>query len=301
MLKMGTDRDMPMTTAELPSPAAPENLKSVRESRGLSLQDIFTTTRISLVNLAALEDENFAKLPPPIYTKNFICKYSRTVGIDEKPLLQRYERYIAALTRPVEVSEIKNQWPENKMRYWVLYGSLALAVIVGIIVLAAFLNHGNKPAAPPTVSALPEPASLLPPSPVETAPTHAGASAAAPAVPAPSPLPPASVAAGKTGMDVKPSDSAGNAAPPAVSDKQYTYRLVIKATEQTWLKITEDKTYSREMLLKPGEEIERRAMEGFRLEIGNAGGVDVTFQEKPLGVLGKHGEVVVVSLPEGNP
>jgi hypothetical protein len=67
------------------------------------------------------------------------------------------------------------------------------------------------------------------------------------------------------------------------------------------MRIVEDKKNSREVLLKPGEQIERRAMEGFRLEIGNAGGVELTFQQKHLGPLGRHGEVIAISLPMDNP
>ncbi len=305
MLKMSADRDIPTTTHEAPAPDAMdalESLKSVREGRGLSLQDIFNTTRISLVNLAALEDEDFARLPPPIYTKDFISKYSRTVGIDEKPLLIRYDRYMTTLNRPAEPIEIKNHWPENRMRYWFLYGSLALVVAVGIIVLATFLNHGNRPAASPTVTAPP-----LPPPPVETATAKAGTPTAVQNGPAPSALPPTTAAA-KPAPARPPATvaavvpiSAANAVPPADTDKQYKYHLLIRATETTWMRIVEDKMNSREVLLKPGEQIERRAMEGFRLEIGNAGGIELIFQQKHLGPLGRHGEVIVVSLPRENP
>ncbi|MGZ3580241.1 MAG: RodZ domain-containing protein [Syntrophales bacterium] len=50
------------------------------------------------------------------------------------------------------------------------------------------------------------------------------------------------------------------------------------------------------MLLQPGEKIEREASQ-FIIIVGNAGGIDITFQGKSLGNLGKEGEVVHITLP----
>ncbi len=61
---------------------------------------------------------------------------------------------------------------------------------------------------------------------------------------------------------------------------------------------TKSRNPSYQVLLKPGERIERTAADFFLLDIGNAGGVNLTFQGKPLGSLGKQGEVIHVRLPE---
>ncbi|MBW6485816.1 MAG: DUF4115 domain-containing protein [Syntrophobacterales bacterium] len=268
----------PANTGSAPE-ATEADLKTLREARGLSLPDIFATTRISIVNLAALENGDFKSLPSPIYTKSFIKKYAMTVGIDEKPLLDRYEVYLAATDKPAETEEVRKPWPESGRRYLFLYGSLALAIIVGIIVLTIFFYNGNKPAAPvlPAVKPASEPAALP------------AASNAAPTAMPPQAAAPVSLAPEKT---VSPSP-----------DQSQTgkYHLVVEARELTWMRIVADKKNRTEVLLKPGEKIERRAAEGFQLYIGNAGGIDLFFQGKPLGAPGKRGAVVTVNLPAEEP
>jgi cytoskeleton protein RodZ len=74
--------------------------------------------------------------------------------------------------------------------------------------------------------------------------------------------------------------------------------LTIEATDQTWLKIAVDDDRPYEILLKPGEKIYREASEKFTIDIGNAGGVNILFQGKSLGVLGKRGDVIHLTLPE---
>ncbi len=77
-----------------------------------------------------------------------------------------------------------------------------------------------------------------------------------------------------------------------------TLHLIIDAKELTWARITEDLNSPSQVLLKPGDRIERRASDFFQLDIGNAGGIDLIFQGKPLGKLGKLGQVIHIRLPE---
>src|SRR5208337_1048957 len=82
-------------------------LKEKRESLGLTLKDIFQRTRISVVNLEAIENGALHLLPVPIYTRNFIKTYARALDIDSKPILESYENYLNSL------KIIENQSPEN--------------------------------------------------------------------------------------------------------------------------------------------------------------------------------------------
>ncbi len=112
------------------------DLKTAREARGLSLNDIFQATRVSMINLQALENGDFKALPPPVYTRNFIRKYARAVGIDEKPLLKRYEKYLESQNPPREEPGVQKPWPEASRRYRFLFGSLAAVIVAGILVYA---------------------------------------------------------------------------------------------------------------------------------------------------------------------
>jgi cytoskeleton protein RodZ len=79
---------------------------------------------------------------------------------------------------------------------------------------------------------------------------------------------------------------------------QKTLHLVIEARELCWVRITEDRAPSSQVLLKQGDRIERTAADFFLLDIGNAGGVNLTFQGNALGSPGKRGQVVHLRLPE---
>jgi cytoskeleton protein RodZ len=74
--------------------------------------------------------------------------------------------------------------------------------------------------------------------------------------------------------------------------------LVIETRDLSWIRITEDQNPSYQVLLKPGDRIERLASDYFQLDIGNAGGVNLIYQGKSLGSLGKQGEVIHLRLPE---
>ena len=129
--------------AEAKTPELPlENvasLKAAREARGLSLNDVFNATRVSRINLEALENDDFDRLPPPVYTRNFIRKYAQAVGVDEKPILDRYEKHREGLTPSCEETEVQKPWPEDGRRYRFLFGTLAAVIVAGVLVYAIFL------------------------------------------------------------------------------------------------------------------------------------------------------------------
>lgn len=69
-------------------------LRKVRESRGLGPEDIMAATRIAKVYLLAIEAENFAKLPAPVYIRGFIMQISRLLKLPADRVTAAYlERY----------------------------------------------------------------------------------------------------------------------------------------------------------------------------------------------------------------
>jgi cytoskeleton protein RodZ len=273
---MDEKKDMTVERASSPQETVLD-LKAVRETRGLSLKAIFETTRVGLVNLTAVENSDFDRLPPPVYARNFIRKYARAVGIDEKPILDRYEKHLESLKPPQEETEVRKPWPETGRRYRFLFMSLAAVIAAGILVSAIFLyDQGGKPPLPAPVLESPSPAQVIP----------------VPAQTAAVPNAPAQITASKTA----PAPAGKSILPPAAAGKMY--HLVIEARELTWIRITEDRNPAYQALLKPGDKIKRMASDYFQLDIGNAGGIDLTFQGKPLGSIGKQGQIIHMRLPE---
>ena len=76
--------------------------------------------------------------------------------------------------------------------------------------------------------------------------------------------------------------------------------LQLKAVEQTWLSLQADDQSGQDMILKLGEEITFQASARILMKLGNAGGLDLVLNGKPLGKLGKSGEVLnLIVTPQG--
>jgi len=71
-----------------------EKLRKQREQRGLELDAISNTTKISTRMLRALEDEHFDQLPGGVFNKGFVRAYARQIGLNEE---EAVTDYLAAL------------------------------------------------------------------------------------------------------------------------------------------------------------------------------------------------------------
>jgi cytoskeletal protein RodZ len=71
-------------------------LATIRRNRGVSLEQISASTKISVRSLEAIERGEFRKLPGGIYNTNYIRQYARAIDYDEATLLESYRRQMAA-------------------------------------------------------------------------------------------------------------------------------------------------------------------------------------------------------------
>lgn len=67
-----------------------EALRSERQSRSVSLEDISHTTKVTVRNLQALEADAFDQLPGGILSKGIVRSYVRFLGLDEREWVARY-------------------------------------------------------------------------------------------------------------------------------------------------------------------------------------------------------------------
>jgi cytoskeletal protein RodZ len=72
-------------------------LSTIRQNRGISLQQIAELTKISIRSLEAIERGEFRKLPGGIYNTNYIRQYARAIDYDEVALLAFYQREMATV------------------------------------------------------------------------------------------------------------------------------------------------------------------------------------------------------------
>jgi len=68
-----------------------EKLKTVRRSAGLTLSEMAAKTKVQKSFLHALETGDYARLPDPVYTRNFLKIYVRALGGDVTYFLEQFE------------------------------------------------------------------------------------------------------------------------------------------------------------------------------------------------------------------
>jgi cytoskeleton protein RodZ len=66
-----------------------KDLKNLRESQGLDLNDVHRVTKISPTVLEAIENENIARLPS-IYLKSFLKSYAEMLQVDTDIVVDGY-------------------------------------------------------------------------------------------------------------------------------------------------------------------------------------------------------------------
>ncbi len=72
-------------------------LTTIRRNRGISLEQIAQSTKISVRSLQAIERGEFKKLPGGIYNTNYIRQYARAIDYDEAAILAVYHRQMSSV------------------------------------------------------------------------------------------------------------------------------------------------------------------------------------------------------------
>ena len=291
------------------------DLKTARENSGLTLKELFERTRISVVNLEAIENGDFHLLPVPIYTRNFIKTYADALGVDAKSALQRYEDYLQELQ--IKESEQVTEAPPREPLAVMLGRYKAylwlVSIIIVIISVSFFVSIYNKPSLEtPLEKSLPTEATpkaviTEPPAQNKAMPDHLPINVN---LPGQEHLIIPNQAAGEQKQPVQKAEETQkpDAQAPAVAPKSSKTKkaapvedeessvLVVHATEETWLRIQADDEEPFQVLLRPGENISHKAGR-FNMDIGNAGGVRIQLDGKTIENLGKTGQVIHLRLP----
>jgi cytoskeleton protein RodZ len=238
-------------------------LRGLREAKGVSLDDISRSTRVGRRHLEALESDKLEDLPDRVFVKGFISAYCSTL---EAPPEQAFDlfRQTAGEPAPPERPTSRAYFRARPRRGGPLLVSAILVLALGGSLFA--LHLGLKGPARERVQA----SSVTPRAPEPVA--------AAPAAPA-TPLAPRSPALGAATADVEPKPVG-------------SHRLVLRATEPTWVRIQMDDGPVAEELLPTGAVREWTAARRFVLTVGNAGGLEVDFNGRRIPPLGARGAVI---------
>lgn len=69
-------------------------LRAVREARGLSLQDLSDSSRISVRYLEAVEDDDYERLPSATFVRGYVREMARLLELDEAAMVDGYMRRV---------------------------------------------------------------------------------------------------------------------------------------------------------------------------------------------------------------
>jgi cytoskeleton protein RodZ len=256
-----------MPQAELSPESLGAHLRSLREAKGSSLEDMARSTRVGIRHLEALEEERLADLPSPVFVRGFLRAYCGFLRESPETALARYQRLLGERAATVEVRASPGR-RSTRLNNTMVVG-LVLLVVLGLGLVTVNLIV-KKSGGTFVAAAKSEPPVADPPIAAAVPPRAAGSPVAG--------LTPATSAPQASAISEKPVPSA--------------QRLVVKAVEETWIRVQTDEGKVAEELLPPGASREWAAERRFLLTIGNAGGVELTLNGKPLPPLGAKGAVI---------
>jgi cytoskeleton protein RodZ len=265
-----------------------ETLKRERLRRGLELEEVAREIKVRSKLLEYIEADQFDRLPGGVFAKSFVKQYAGVLGLDAEELAAEVQRQIQPEPAPQSVAATA---PPDPAPAWQSIGPerrsspVAAAVLVVIVIVACSFAYqwwaarGTTASEPPQTATREEPVKPTPSPPVEQQPPAAAPSTTPAQPPDPAPATPPA-------QEPPPSDA--------------PLQLTVTATESTWVSAHSDGKSMFAKTLAPEESRTVAATTGIRLLVGNAGGVAVTLNGKPLGPIGPKGQVRIVQItPSG--
>ncbi len=271
-----------------------ESLKKSRQEKGLTPKDVAEATRIPAHIIEDLESGNESRMPAPVYVKGFIRAYARELGLDEEQLLQEYGDSRVLEGEPLSLAvSIGTEKPSSHLAV------LVLALVFAVLLLAGGYYFFYK-SEEPTAQITPEPVVRVEPVKKEVLKQEEEAASAAieeaPAGQESDSQPESAVSSEPAPVKEEIKTAGVEPEDPAVTGGGHT--LEVLATEETWLRIYIDDEKIAQYLLRPGQTMSWQAKNQFKLRLGNAGGLKVVLDGRPLPPLGISGQVKEVILPE---
>jgi cytoskeleton protein RodZ len=298
-----------------------ETLRRERLRRNLGFEQISRELKISTRFLEAIENEQYEKLPGGVFAKSFVRQYARLLGLDEEDLAgqlngviatepdisQLVEKPRAASVAPIQVPKVE-EWQTVGDKGFRWSGSLSAAAMVVVVMLVCSAVYGwlQRPRSTTSTQSAASAQTVHTPPPVQPAaqtPTPAESTATPP------PGQVAAEAAGAKPADTKPTDVKTAETKPAEAkptevkaaapNPDATVHVQIVADEAVWVLARSDGKYAFSGTLNPGD---TRSVEGVKdviLRLGNAGGVSISVNGKPVGSVGPKGQPRTLQLTSG--
>jgi cytoskeleton protein RodZ len=298
-----------------------ETLRRERLKQKLDLDSISSQLKIAPRLLEAIEGDHYEQLPGAVFAKAFVRQYARLLSLDEEALAAEMQRNIQPeppqisekpkpSVSPVGVEKIE-EWRTVGDRGFKVSGPLSAAALMVVVIMIcsgvyAWTQRPRKTSPPPRTSAAAAPASQ----PAQAAPPPV----TTPAIVAPpvSQVTPPVVQSGPVtglGSDAPAAMASAPAAaapvakpapatPPAPRPRGPVH-IEIEAQETVWILVRTDGKYDFSGTMEANTSRTVDAERDIVLRLGNAGGVTISLNGKPIGPAGPKGQVRTIQLTSG--
>jgi transcriptional regulator with XRE-family HTH domain len=138
-------------------------LRELRETKGVSLDDIARSTRVGRGHLEALESDSWGDLPSPVFVKGFIRAYCEFLEASPDEALGLYREATGETVNPGRVHSAAHTPPTR--RIGPLMVSLVLFIALGASLFALRIGLKSSPPPAPAVRVQPAPVPAVEPRP----------------------------------------------------------------------------------------------------------------------------------------
>jgi len=242
-----------------------DTLRRARIARGLSIEDVENALHVRPHYVQAIETDDFALLPPTVYTRALIRDYARLVGLDPADLLDRS----SVPMRPQDRNPIRpaiSPIDRPPLISW-----KAIAIAAAVLLCAGFFVYlySQLSSFADSIDAGQARAQVLP-----TQPSR-------------------SISALLTPL---PTSAPGPTETPEPTPTPISGLLVeARVTERSWVQVWTNGRSELAQTLTAGTTRQFKADNSVRMRVGNAGGVDITVNGVHQGRLGSNGQVLDAS------
>ena len=287
-------------------------LRTEREKRGVSIDEVAAHLKISVRVIRALEEGDTISLPHAVYVRGFIRSYGTYLGLSGDELTEAMDT-VAPEDPPVASHSVYTSVDDAVPSSGKIFCTLALlACLAGLGLFwfyrdaDLFSDDGGRSSIPATAQPAPpvEPRpSPVPPSHVNDAPAAQQSAVAGSSSQSPMPtrrnppLPTPSSTDGSTAAS--PLSPPQQSAVPQTSQMQSSdqHKIIITALAECWIHSNADDTDTRQFSLRKGDTFALAFSRKLTLKLGNAGGVRIRYDGQDLPAPGGDGQVRTLIFP----
>lgn len=239
-------------------------LRQAREARGITLHDIAATTKISLIALKAIEENNLSQLPGGLFSRAYLKAFAIEVGLNGEQIVREFRQQFEPEDPAPAVSDVDERRSRLLLSLSVSATAAAL-VLSGAFVLRSLEFHQIQQDLRDQNTSVTDTSETLA---LSGAPDEA--------------------------LDVVTNVALTE---PTASP----LRVEIRLTGECWVSASADGQRVLHRLMQAGERVQIEASEAIDLRIGDAGALEYSINGRAGRRLGRNGEVVTLQVTSDNP